>query len=230
MRFCFLRHCKKNVEPDCVKDEDVPPADAPYMTAIQQGTMPNNLDYTAWASSTKTWCNDCNELGYQNALQWRDALLQFNGPTTIPIKLIAAAYRSIHHPQCPASRRMVENLWPYSLAIRQPIDTPFCSGDTDAAAQYLYRLFTAAAFPIVVVCWEHKHIPILVDALLRQFPTGTDLPKIPQKWDGDDFNSLWVLEASPATPPSLAFRRTSRTEILGLPDPDASSRGGCRLL
>ena len=231
MKFGFFRHCNKNVPPSCVKDDQIPSTD-PNLQAIQNGTMPTGLVFTDWASSTNTWCNDCNELGYTNAIQWKDAFLQLTVAST-NVQLYAAAYKSHLHPNCSASRRMVENLWPYSVAIHQPIQTLFCDTDISSASQYFYSLWTQYGStptpPWIFICWEHLHIPPLVDAFLNSFPPSIPIVgKHPSKWNGSDFNSLWLFDVQPN---QIVFTLTSRTKILGLPDPETDrSSSVCTLL
>jgi hypothetical protein len=50
---------------------------------------------------------------------------------------------------------------------------------------------------VVLICWEHRHIPALASSL----PTiaGT---VIPQKWDGDRFDVIWTFTLVPGSAPA----------------------------
>lgn len=73
------------------------------------------------------------------------------------------------------------------------ISSPFTEGEEGALASAVVSGYAG----VVLICWEHQHIPAIVTAL----PTvaGTQIPSV---WPGDRFDVIWSLtlqsEASPA--------------------------------
>jgi hypothetical protein len=64
---------------------------------------------------------------------------------------------------------------------------------------------------VVLICWEHDHIPVLAAA----FPAapGTD---IPGKWPGHRFDVIWALTRQPGpAPPAYAFSQVPQRLLPG---------------
>ncbi len=64
---------------------------------------------------------------------------------------------------------------------------------------------------VVLICWEHDHIP----AIAAAFPAvlGTD---IPGKWPGDRFDVIWALTRQPGpVPPRYAFSQVPQQLLPG---------------
>ena len=50
---------------------------------------------------------------------------------------------------------------------------------------------------VVLICWEHRHIPEIASSL----PT-TPGTVIPQKWDGARFDVIWTFTLVPGSAPA----------------------------
>jgi hypothetical protein len=73
------------------------------------------------------------------------------------------------------------------------IDSPFGEGQEPQLAASVVSSYSG----VVLICWEHDHIPALASAL----PTvpGTAIPK---KWPGDRFDVVWTFTLVPGSAPA----------------------------
>src|SRR5262249_8414085 len=69
------------------------------------------------------------------------------------------------------------------------IYSPVPEGQEPALAEAVM----ASGDEVVLICWEHDHIP----ALARSFPT-VDSTSIPTVWPGDRFDVIWTFSLDPA--------------------------------
>jgi len=76
--------------------------------------------------------------------------------------------------------RMYQTVVPYAIKYNLVIGTLFEVGDEVSMAKSILKKSGT-----VLVVWEHKTIPALVQAL------GVSAGKL--KWDGDDFDSIWIV-------------------------------------
>lgn len=58
----------------------------------------------------------------------------------------------------------------------------------------LAEAILASSGEVVLICWEHQHIP----ALAQTIPT-VDAPAIPTVWPGNRFDVIWTFALDPAT-------------------------------
>jgi hypothetical protein len=74
-----------------------------------------------------------------------------------------------------------------------PIDSAFAEGQESALASAVVANYTG----VVLICWEHRHIPAIAAAL----PTVSGT-QIPAAWPGDRFDVIWsfTLQAGAASP------------------------------
>jgi hypothetical protein len=64
---------------------------------------------------------------------------------------------------------------------------------------------------IVLICWEHDHIPALASSLPTVPGTG-----IAQKWPGDRFDVVWTFTPVPgSTPAQYAFGQIPQQLLSG---------------
>lgn len=85
--------------------------------------------------------------------------------------------------------RPLATIEPTAIAAGLPIDTTFGYGA-------ITQLQTALSLPkyrsaLIFVAWEHKQIDVLIGRLLQE--NGGDRKKMPKKWKGKDFDSLYVV-------------------------------------
>jgi hypothetical protein len=121
-----------------------------------------------------------------------------------PGTLLAPSYSdlasTIAHRTCQTIQGLADHL-------ELPIDTPFEVGHEPQLVGSL--LSTCAG--VVLICWEHHHIPTIAAA----FPVvpGTD---IPAKWPGDRFDVIWTLTMQPgSTPPRYVFSQIPQQLLPG---------------
>jgi hypothetical protein len=78
--------------------------------------------------------------------------------------------------------RTYETILSLSGRLNTPINNPFAEGQESELASALIADYTG----VVLICWEHQHIPAIANAL----PTvaGT---QIPAAWPGDRFDVIW---------------------------------------
>ncbi|HET6275293.1 MAG TPA: hypothetical protein VFE16_05060 [Candidatus Cybelea sp.] len=77
------------------------------------------------------------------------------------------------------SRRPQETVTPLALALDLPVNTPYVVGEEAQVAAEI-----ASRSGVVLVAWEHKHIPLITAAL------GAHTPSV---WPDDRFDMVWVL-------------------------------------
>ena len=99
-------------------------------------------------------------------------------PTTIAASRVGARGSG-------ASRRPKQTVKPLAALLGIAVDVRFGKGQEAAImAAVLER------DGVVLVAWEHEHIPALVAAL-------PDAPAVPQPWPADRFDVVWVLDPLP---------------------------------
>jgi len=106
---------------------------------------------------------------------------------TAPAALFASAYLKAKHGEIVAdikSMRAYETLSPLAARLNLPIDACYPVGDETGFAAAILRLGG-----VVLVAWEHKHIPLIARALpLRA--AGT----LPAAWPGTRYDMVFVLD------------------------------------
>jgi len=70
------------------------------------------------------------------------------------------------------------------------IQSPVPEGQEPALAEAIL----GSGDQVVLICWEHQHIPALAQAI----PT-VDATTIPTKWPGERFDVIWTFALDPAT-------------------------------
>jgi len=98
------------------------------------------------------------------------------------------------------SLRPQQTLTPLSLALSLDINIDWTVGQEAQLADAI-----SANSGIVLVAWEHKHIPLIASALSDQAPTS---------WPGGDrFDIVWVLD--PIASGKYSFRQISQSLLGG---------------
>jgi hypothetical protein len=87
------------------------------------------------------------------------------------------------------------------------INTPFQEGqESDLAARVLTEISG-----VVLICWEHDHIP----ALAAGFPVVANT-KLPSTWPGDRFDIIWSFTLARDAPPAqYVFGQVPQQLLLG---------------
>jgi hypothetical protein len=79
--------------------------------------------------------------------------------------------------------RTYQTIQALSGRLNAPIYTPFAEGQESALASALVANYAG----VVLICWEHQHIPAIAAAL----PTVSGT-QIPAAWPGDRFDLIWA--------------------------------------
>ncbi len=107
-----------------------------------------------------------------------------------PTVLVAPSWG---HPGKTAAHRSYQTIQGLSEHLELPITAPFAQGQEQELADSLVRDHGG----VVLICWEHKHIPVIASSL--PVVSGT---AIPRKWPGDRYDVIWsftlVQEPGPA--------------------------------
>jgi hypothetical protein len=104
-----------------------------------------------------------------------------------PLTLFSPDYGKADKTQ---GHRTYETIQGLSGRLNLPISSPFAEGQESALANAVVSGCTG----VVLVCWEHQHIPAIAAAL----PTvaGT---QIPAAWPGDRFDMIWSFSLQAGT-------------------------------
>jgi hypothetical protein len=121
-----------------------------------------------------------------------------------PTTLFSPDYGNVDKTQGHRTYQTIQGL---SGRLGVPINSPFAEGQESALASVL-----VADYPgVVLICWEHQHIPAIGTAL----PTlsGT---QIPAAWPGDRFDLIWSFTLEPAASPAgYVFSQTPQQLLAG---------------
>jgi hypothetical protein len=107
-----------------------------------------------------------------------------------PEALLSPSYGD---PATTAAHRTYQTILGLSGRLGLAIDCPFGEGQESQLAASVVSNYSG----VVLICWEHDHIPALASSL----PTlpGT---VIPQKWPGDRFDVIWTFTLVPGSAPA----------------------------
>lgn len=81
------------------------------------------------------------------------------------------------------SKRPLETITPLGHKLNLEIATSFAVGQEDALADAALALDG-----VVLICWEHKHIPLIANRILGDDTTA------PQHWPSERFDVVWVFD------------------------------------
>jgi hypothetical protein len=103
-----------------------------------------------------------------------------------PTALYSPSYDDPDKTQNHRTYQTIEGL---SERLDVPIQSPLPEGQEPALAAAVL----ASGAEVVLICWEHQHIPALAPAV----PT-LDATTIPSAWPGDRFDVIWTFTLDPA--------------------------------
>jgi hypothetical protein len=96
------------------------------------------------------------------------------------------------HPGKTAAHRSYQTIQGLGEQLGLPVTSPFAQGQEQELADSLVRSYSG----VVLICWEHKHIPVIASAL----PVGSGIV-IPRKWPGDRYDVIWSFTLIPGPGP-----------------------------
>lgn len=104
-----------------------------------------------------------------------------------PTALYSPSYGS---PAKTQTHRTFQTIQGLAGRLGLPIHSPLPEGEEPALAEAVL----AGGGPVVLICWEHRHIPALAQAI----PT-VDGTTIPTEWPGHRFDVVWTFGLDSAT-------------------------------
>jgi hypothetical protein len=107
-----------------------------------------------------------------------------------PTALVAPSWG---HPGKMAAHRSYQTIQGLSERLELPIATQFAQGQEQQLASSLMRSDSG----VVLICWEHSHIPVIASSL--PVVSGT---AIPQKWPHDRYDVIWAFTLVPEPGPA----------------------------
>jgi hypothetical protein len=106
-----------------------------------------------------------------------------------PTALVAPSFG---HPGKTAAHRSYQTIQGLSEQLGLPITAQFAQGQEQQLADSLVRSCSG----VVLICWEHSHIPVIASSL--PVVGGTALPR---KWSGDRYDVIWSFTLVPGPGP-----------------------------
>jgi hypothetical protein len=97
------------------------------------------------------------------------------------------------HPGKTAAHRSYQTIQGLSERLGLPIATQFARGQEEQLADNLVRSCSG----VVLICWEHSHIPVIASSLPVVSRTA-----IPRKWPGDRYDVIWSFTLVPGPGPA----------------------------
>ena len=108
----------------------------------------------------------------------------------VPAALLSPSYGA---PAKTTVHRTYQTIQGLSERLGIPIASDFAEGEEPQLAASV----VSTSSGVVLICWEHRHIPALASSL----PTSAGTV-IPQKWPGDRFDVIWSFTLVPGSAPA----------------------------
>ena len=179
------------------------PADPPDAGHGHSAPAPFGVDYQGNQDSHSLLPRGWQRSGALAAL-FDPALGTLPAGLQTPAALLSPSYG---HPAKTAAHRTHQTIQGLSDRLGLPIVSAFEEGQEPQLAASV-----VSGYPgVVLICWEHSHIPALASSL----PTiaGTALP---QKWPADRFDVIWTFTLVPgATPAQYIFGQIPQQLLSG---------------
>jgi hypothetical protein len=121
-----------------------------------------------------------------------------------PTVLLSPSYGD---PAKTTAYRTYQTIQALSSRLRLPVVSAFAEGQESQLAANVVTGYPG----VVLICWEHDHIPALASAL-----PATAGTVIPQEWPGDRFDVIWTFTLVPgATPAQYTFGQVPQQLLSG---------------
>lgn len=174
----IIRHGEKPDDPPVVAPGQTPPAPVPPFGVDFQGNQnPHSLLPTGWQRSGAL------------AVLFDPATGPLQAGLQTPATLLSPSYGSADKT---ADHRTHQTIQALSDRLGLAIVSAYAEGDEPALASAVVTQYSG----VVLICWEHDHIPSLASSLPAVAGTV-----IPQAWPGDRFDVIWVFTLAPGTAP-----------------------------
>ena len=190
----IIRHGEKPADPPAVAAGQTPPAPGPPFGVDFQGNQnPHSLLPRGWQRS-----------GALAAL-FDPAAGPLPAGLQIPGALLSPSYGN---PDKTAGHRTYQTIQGLSDRLGMAIVSGYAEGDEPKLASYVVSAYSG----VVLICWEHHHIPALASALPAVAGTS-----IPQTWPDDRFDVIWAftLVSAPAAAAQYAFAQIPQQLLSG---------------
>jgi hypothetical protein len=175
----IIRHGEKPDDPPVVAPGQTPPAPVPPFGVDFQGNQnPHSLLPRGWQRSGAL------------AVLFDPASGPLQAGLQTPATLLSPDYGSADKT---ADHRTHETIQALSDRLGLAIVSAYAEGDEPALAAAVVSQNSG----VVLICWEHDHIPSLASSLPAVAGTV-----IPQAWPGDRFDVIWVFTLVPGTTPA----------------------------
>jgi len=189
----IIRHGEKPADPPPAGPGQSPPAPlAPFGVDDQGNQDPHSLLPRGWQRSGAL------AVLFDPVLGTRQAGLQ------TPAALLSPSYGN---PAKTAAHRTYQTIQGLSDRLSLPIAAAFAEGQEPQLAASVVSGYSG----VVLICWEHGHIPALASSLPAIPGTA-----IPQTWPGDRFDVIWTFTLVPeATPAQYTFGQVPQQLLSG---------------
>jgi hypothetical protein len=187
----IIRHGEKPADPPPAGPGQSPPAPA----------LPFGVDYQGTEDGHSLLPRGWQRSGALTALFSPSAGAPLAG-LKVPTALLSPSYGD-----ATAAHRTYQTIQGLSGRLGVPIVSGFAEGQEPQLAASV----VSSGSGVVLICWEHQHIPALASSL----PTiaGT---VIPQQWPGDRFDVIWTLtQVTGSAPAQYAFGQVPQQLLPG---------------
>jgi hypothetical protein len=166
------------------KPADLPPVDPGQPAPVP--TAPFGVDYQGNQNEHSLLPRGWQRSGALAAL-FGPALGVLQAGLRVPTALLSPSYGG---PAKTITHRTYQTIQGLSARLNLAIASDFIEGQEPQLAASIVSAYSG----VVLICWEHRHIPGLASSL----PTipGT---VIPQKWDGARFDVIWAFTQVPGS-------------------------------
>jgi len=175
----IIRHGEKPADPPPSAAGQAPAAPtAPFGVDFQGNQDPHSLLPRGWQRSGAL------------AVLFDPALGPLQAGLKTPAALLSPSYGS---PAKTAGHRTYQTI----LGLSDRLGLAIVSGFAEGSEAQLAASVVSSYSGVVLICWEHDHIPAIATSL----PTvaGT---VIPQPWPGDRFDVIWTFTLVPGSAPA----------------------------
>jgi len=175
----IIRHGEKPADPPAVGPGQAPPAPAPPFGVDFQGNQnEHSLLPRGWQRSGAL------------AVLFAPADGAPQAGLQVPAALLSPSYGD---PAQTTVHRTYQTIQGLSERLGIQIASDFAEGQEPQLAASV----VSTSSGVVLICWEHRHIPALASSL----PTSPGTV-IPRKWAGERFDVIWTFTLVPGTAPA----------------------------